>query len=218
MGIVHLAAGPRSELLHEQAYREEGMECPPVDESERPVALLYPRSYVDAVDALAQEKTYDYSFVGSVYRHTVLDHRRWILDFARRRFGPRSYFLATDADERHTSLGSFDRSHREHDVFVPIQRPWTERVFFHPLFFQVLRSSRFSLCPAGDQPWSMRFFESAMCRSMPIISDRRHVGRNEVERSIGYHTLFVYDEHVYDEELVEENYRLFLRHQTLIDR
>jgi hypothetical protein len=49
------------------------------------------------------------------------------------------------------------------------------------------------------------------------VSSLRHTGRNRAERAIGYKVYFPDDEHVYDEQIVEDNYRLFIEHQTLID-
>lgn len=217
MPVFFVLAGPRSVLLMKQAYEEEALECPDIDERVAPTMLLYPRSFVDAVNEMPGDKTHDYCFMGSLYRSETYRHRDWILDFAKRRFTDRSYLLLSEAPPEHTCLGSFDHTGDERGVFVPKEVSWLERGFFNPAYFRVLRSSQFTLCPAGDQPWSMRFFEAIMCRSIPIISDPQHMGRNELERSIGYRVYLREDEHTYDEDMVEENYRLFLRHQTLIE-
>jgi hypothetical protein len=210
--------GLRSAFLIRQAYEEEGLVCPDIDERRAPTKLLYPRSYVDAVSRLPREKTHDYCFVGGLYRPETYENRAWILDFATRRFTDRSYFLLTDGEGRHVRLGSFDHTDQEDDIFVPKEVPPRDRASFHEHFFRVLCSSQFTLCPAGDLPWSMRFFEAILCRSIPIVSDLEHIGRNDLERSIGYHVYLRGDDHFYDEGVVEENYRMFLRHQTLVDR
>jgi hypothetical protein len=214
--VVHLAAGPRSVLLYHAAYDEEGLECPDVDENVSPTKLLYPRSYVDAVNELPDDKRYDYSFLGSLYRPEVFPHRRWILDFAARHFTDRSYLLLSEFPPEHQRLGSFDHTGDDDAVWVPKEVPWPDRGYFNPAFFQVLRQSEFALCPAGDQPWSNRFFEAVMCRSIPIVSDPAHTGRHDHERSIGYQMYLADEPHVYDDAIVEENYQLFLRHQTLM--
>ena len=102
------------------------------------------------------------------------------------------------------------------DIFVEKDALIHHKAFFHDLFFRKIRSSQFTLCPAGDSPWSMRFFEAIMCRSIPIVSDMKHTGRNDLERSIGYRVFLPDADHVYDEGLAEENFQTFLRHQTLI--
>ncbi len=210
--------GPRSALLIQQAYAEEGIECPPIDERKAPIALLYPRSYVDAVAAMPEGKQYDYCFVGGLYRPETYPNRAWILGFAAARFTDRSYLLVTDPPVEYERVGSFDYTTIDRDVFVPKEAPWGERTYFHDHYFRVMRASRFTLCPAGDHPWSMRFFEAIMCRSIPIVSDRLHTGRNTLEQSIGYRVYLVDEDHVYDEEIVEDNFERFVRHQTLIDR
>ena len=215
--IVYLDTGPRSILLHEQAYEEEGLVCPPVDERQGPVKLLHPRSFVEAVEELPAQKVHDYCFMGTLYRPETFEHRRWILEFARERFTDRSYLQLSEAPSEHTSLGSFDHTGELEGVFVPKEAPWgKERAWFNPAYFAALCRSEFALCPAGDRPWSMRFFEAVMCRSIPVVSDLRHVGRNDAERSIGYHVLLADEEHVWDPELAEENHQLFLQHQTLL--
>lgn len=215
--IVLVPGGLRVEQLMRLAYEEEGRSCPDIDERLEPATLLFPRSFVDRVDAMSGDKVHDYCFMGSVYRPETYEPRSWILDFARRRFTERSYLLVSEAPEHHTCLGSFDHTGDQRDVFVPKAVPPRERAFFNAAYFRVLRSSQFTLCPAGDLPWSLRFFEAIMCRSIPIVADLQHVGRNALERAIGYRVLLRDDEHIYDEEVAEENHQRFLRHQTLID-
>ena len=216
MPIVHLAAGRRSMHLIDQAYEEEGLTSPDIDERVRPAILLYPRSYVDAVNEMPGDKRIDYSFMGSLYRPEVFPHRAWLLDFARHRFTERSYLQLSESPPEHQRLGSFDHTGEVDGVWVPKDVPWPERGHFNPAYFQVLRQSQFTLCPAGDAPWSCRFWESIMCRSIPIVEDPEHAERNELDRAIGYRYYLRDDEHVYDEDLVEANYELFVRHQTLM--
>ena len=210
------AGGHRSALLIAKAYKEEGLECPDIDEQRAPIKLLYPRSFVDAVSKMPGDKINDYCFVGVLYSLDVYRHRKWIIDFAAHRFTDRSYLLITDRTENHTRLGPFDYTNIERDIFVAKEAPGHLKAFFHDHFFRKLRSSQFTLCPAGDAPWSMRFFEAIMCRSIPIVSDVKHMGRNDLERSIGYRVYLPDANHVYDEDLAEENFQAFLRHQTLI--
>jgi len=215
--IVLDPGGFRSELLIRQAYEEESLTCPDIDERRSPTMLLFPRSYVDAVNALPSQKRHDFCFVGGLYRPETFEQRRWILDYARRRFTDRSYLLLTDGANRHARLGAFDHTGVEPDVFIPKEVAPADRAFFHAHYFEVLRRSELTLCPAGDLPWSMRFFEAIMCRSIPIISDLAHAGRNDLERSIGYQVLLCDDEPIFDPAVAEHNYRLFIRYQTLLD-
>ena len=207
---------PRALLLMRQAYAEEGRPHPAIDERVAPARLLFPRSYVERVEAMPSTKEYDYSFLGTLYRPETYEYRKWILDFARERFTDRSYLLLSEDHPSHERLGSFDHTGDRSNVFVPKEVPLLERAQFNPAYFEVLKRSEFALCPAGDQPWSMRFFEAVMCRSIPVVSDARHSGRNKLERSIGYHFFLVDDDHVYSADVAEENFQLFLKAQTLI--
>jgi Exostosin family len=213
--IVLFPGAPRGVLLMRQAYAEEGLECPTVDERVTPTKLLFPRSYVERVEAMPATKVHDYTFLGTLYRPETYEFRKWILDFARERFTDRSYLLLSQ-DEGHERLGSFDHTGDRSKVFVPKEVPRKDRARFNSAYFEVLRRTEFSLCPAGDQPWSMRFFEAVMCRSIPVVSDAMHSGRNDVERAIGYHFALRDEEHTYREDLAEENFQRFLQHQTLM--
>jgi hypothetical protein len=217
VSVVFLYPGaPRAVMLMRQAYEEEGRPCPDIDERVAQTSLLFPRSYVERVEAMPGTKAHDYSFLGTLYRPETFEYRRWILDFARERFTERSYLLISEDDGGHERLGSFDHTGDRRHVFVPKEVPFEDRAFFNPAYFEVLRRSEFTLCPAGDQPWSMRFFEAIMCRAIPVVSDARHSGRNKVERAIGYHFALRGEEHVYRAELAEENFQRFLQHQTLM--
>ena len=216
--IILIPGGPRAVLLIRMAYEEEGLPCPPIDERAVATRLLFPRSFVEAVNEMPNDKIHDYCFMGGLYRADTYDNRRWILDFARDHFTERSHLLISDGHEQHTPLGSFDHTGNTQSVFVPRDLSEDERGYFNPAYFETLRHSEFALCPAGDLPWSMRFFEAIMCRSIPIVADRQDTGRNSLERDIGYRVEFRehQHQHQYHEDIVEENYQLFLTYQTLI--
>ena len=77
--------------------------------------------------------------------------------------------------------------------------------------------SKYTLCPAGDAPWSMRFYEAIMSKSIPVLSDNIHAGRNKLEYEIGYNYYLASDKNIeYREDWVEENYNKFIQFQTLI--
>ena len=38
-------------------------------------------------------------------------------------------------------------------------------------YFRTLANSKFTLCPSGDCIWSYRFFEAALCGSIPIVEE-----------------------------------------------
>ena len=87
--------------------------------------------------------------------------------------------------------------------------------------------SRFTLCPAGDSPWSFRFYEVLMCKSIPVVETWHHTYRTKEEATIKYKFVLsnnwnteivndnsVYDEYVYD-EYVNENSKLFEKNHIL---
>ena len=88
-------------------------------------------------------------------------------------------------------------------------------------------TSRFTLAPAGDMPWSLRFFEAIMAGSIPILTNQRHAGRNHDERALGYKYLLV-SEYVarrkrfpgaapYCAAWADHNLAIFLEHQSYIE-
>jgi hypothetical protein len=205
-------------MLIALAYQEEGRSRPDKADGDELFPLIYPRSYVEGVAGLPREKTHDYCFLGAVFSPDVWSRRRWILDFARRRFTKDSILCISDAPAGYAPLGEFDRTlDRQMRRFNPKKTADSQKAYFDADYFGFMCRSRFTLCPAGDQPWSMRFFESILCRSIPILRRPIHAGRNAVERSIPYRHMLERDVHQYRPELTEANYRLFIERQTLLE-
>ena len=96
-----------------------------------------------------------------------------------------------------------------------------------PAYYERLARSKFTLAPAGDMPWSIRFFEAIMAGSIPIVSHVEHAGRNSDERNLGYKYLlvseFVARRRAFPGELpycaawADHNRKIFLEHQSYID-
>jgi hypothetical protein len=239
-----LAAGLRSYQLMVQAYASEGLPLPgtstpwgrrqfhKLPEEKRPLwlkkreplVLLYPRSYVERVASMNHTKTIRMNFVGAVFNEEVADHRRWVVDLAASQFGDDDYFCATDLTEEYgySRLGTFDKTienlRSDDRRFVPTKADPADRTVFDDVYFETLSQSMFTLCPRGDLPWSMRFFEAIMCGSIPIVEDELHTGRNALERTIGYR-FYLQDEALeYREDWVTENYERFVSRQTLLGR
>lgn len=103
-------------------------------------------------------------------------------------------------------LGPFDVSH---DV------PHGGLLEQNDEYLRAMCRSQFTLCPGGDQPWSYRFFEAIMCKSIPIVENDLSTGRNKVERDIGYRYYKINEKHEFREEFVEENWQLFCAHHLL---
>lgn len=211
---------PRLILLLYQAYSEERVprsQVPHPDSQLRPA--LFPRSFVRRVSDLNCKKELEFNFRGALRSDLITwQHRQWVIEFAKSRFGEDSHFQATDSNSirLHKPLGSFDKT-KLCSGFVPKEVPLNQRSFFDEEYFRIMCRSRFTLCPAGDASWSMRFHEAILCRSIPVLEHPGHAGRNESEYAIGYHFSLREDPAFeYNESLVEENYRKLLRKQTLI--
>ena len=83
-------------------------------------------------------------------------------------------------------------------------------------YFDVMCKSKFCLCPAGDDLWSMRFYEALMCKCIPIVNNEKETYRSDPESKLGYKFYLTSDkEFIYREDWVEHNYNLFLKYHTL---
>lgn len=213
---MFINTGARSKLLIKMAYEEEGMALPEIDERKKEITLLYPKSFLEKVKELNSKKIHKYNFVGTLYYHNVYEYRKWILDFAEKNFTDKCVFQITADPQKHKNLGAFDKTGENSDIFVPKETQPSDRAYFHPYFFQLMKSSQFTLCPAGDAPWSMRFTEAIMCGSIPVLEKAEHSGHNALERKIPYRYYLKDDDHKFRADWVRYNRELFLRHHTLI--
>jgi hypothetical protein len=215
-------------ILWRQSYTEDGFSPSEIpDFSVKPVICLYPKSYIEKVISLNSDKIFDFNFRGAFYiDNQTKKNRKWIINFSKKHFTSNSFFQITDSRAkqnnlffrpRHKLLGSFDYTFTRAG-FVPKENKKEIRGHFDEDFFRVLCQSRFTLCPAGDAPWSMRFYESLLCKSIPIVEKVQHTGRNDLEYDIGYkYYLLSDDKKIYRPDWAEENFRKFIRYQTLIN-
>lgn len=83
-----------------------------------------------------------------------------------------------------------------------------------------LAASKFVLAPAGDHPWSLRFFEAVVSGAIPVVDDSLHTGRNPTERQLGYRFLLRSELEgdqkppEYCPEWAQQNLEIFLKHQA----
>ena len=218
---------PRLKLLWQQSYAEAG--TAPADVPSpvgQPRIALYPRSFVERVQGFGSAKPIDFNFRGAVYIDEVTRaNRQWVLDFAARHFTARSYFQITDSQalrrtlllrRRHRLLGRFDYSYARRG-FVPKENEVSRRDYFDEDYFRLMSESEFTLCPAGDAPWSMRFYEAILAGSIPILEKPQHAGRNALEYGIGYRYYLVgAGPYEFRQDWMDENFQKFLRFQTLM--
>ena len=224
----NIPLSPRMVLLWRQSYIEEGFSASEIpDYDGNPVIALYPKSYIEKVNLLNLDKIYDFNFRGALYiDKKTKRNRQWVVDFSKQYFTSDSFFQVTDSrakqsniffKPRHKLLGSFDYT-LDRTGFVPKENNKNIRGYFDKDYFRILCQSQFTLCPAGDSPWSMRFYESLLCKSIPIVEKIQHTGRNDLEYAIGYkYYLLGDDKMIYRPDWVEENFNKFIRYHTLIN-
>jgi hypothetical protein len=223
----HIRLSPRLVMLWKQSHLEAGINVDAIpDPHEEARIALYPASFVERVQQIGFNKNLDFNFRGAVYIDEItIRNRKWVIDFAKKHFTERSFFQVTDRkarkrnwrfQRRHKRVGSFDCTF-ERSGFVPKERAVKERDHFDEDYFRVMCSSHFTLCPAGDAPWSMRFYEAIMSKSIPIVESVRHTGRNPLEYGIGYLYYVLGDSDIqYRADWVEQNFLRFLHNQTLM--
>lgn len=162
--------------------------------------LVFPRSHVEAAlyySSRSLERNVDFNFVGRINskQPMVVKARRWVIDFARTFFTNQSHFVDTTARKQlsYKELDlAWDKSLSNARSFLPMD--FMSRHEEHQCamakcdhaYYENLAKSRFTLAPAGDMPWSQRFFEAIMAGSVPIVVDSAHTGRSFAERNLGY--------------------------------
>lgn len=177
---------------------------------------IFPQRFYKFVDSLNKDKIYDFNFVGSfLIDHKTSINRRWIIPFIKKHFTPQSYLLFTDRKTKsvHQRMGPFDHTF-EKKGFVPKEIPIKNRNKLDPHYYQIMCQSKFTLCPAGDSFYSMRFYEAIMCKSIPIVKTQDESFRSKAESNLDYKYYLITDEFVYREDWVEHNYQLFLKYHT----
>jgi len=196
----------------EEAFAEAGIrvECVPF-----PSYALFAKAYYRELRELDKTKVHDYCFMGSI--NSAPEKRQWVIDFARTHFTEASVFLNTDNPPDWEPLGPFDVTGKV-DGFAPKNtiNPQSSinqyRVVRENLFyFETLSRSKFSLCPAGDNKWSWRFYETLMCESIPIVETRHHTYRTKSEGHVNYKYYLAKkpETHLFDPILIDHNLYVF---------
>ena len=175
---------------------------------------IFPESFYISVYLMDMPKTIDYCFIGTIGNNKMsLTNRGWLFDFISEYFTDDSFFANSIVHENHKPLGVFDYTltYGRKGGIPPI-----EKAKYNVEYFTTLKKSRFCLCPAGNHPWSTRFFEALMCKSIPIVKYRWEAWRSLEESAIDYKYYLVSDkEFIYREDWAEHNYALFLKYHTL---
>lgn len=209
---------------YEKAHREIGL--PVIHPADRQYAI-YPKQFYNH-PVLKQDKQIDYIFIGSfcftadkTAQQRGFEARKWTIHFAKKHFTNNSYFVNTTKNNGLTApwvlLGSYDKTNEDLNWVVPklIASP-VERDKFDNNYFSRMAQSKFCLCPAGDEPYSMRFYEALMSKTIPIVDNVKYTHRTYAESKLDYKFyLSDEDEYTYREDWVEHNYDVFMHYHTL---
>ncbi len=179
---------------------------------------VFPKRFYKYCANLPDNKKYDYCFIGSflVDKPTSIN-RSWILKFINNKFTNNSFLQFTDKKTKkgYIPMGSYDYTLIKKG-FVPKEVPLKKRNYFDKEYYKHMKESQFTLCPAGDSFFSMRFQEAIMCKSIPIVQSYDETFRSKSESLLPYKYYLIDDNHVYREDWVEHNYNLFLKYHTFM--
>jgi hypothetical protein len=203
----------------EDAYKE--LNKPLDNVSCNPPYAIFSKKYYNDILSIDNTKKYDYCFIGSI--NSGYNNRLWVIEFVKKYFTEKSIFINTDNDINWVSLGSFDFTNKGLGFNPKIQNDNNSRnvqyriVNDNLFYFKTMRQSNFVLCPAGDAPWSFRFYEILMCESIPIVLSWHHTYRTKEESTIPfkYYLSNEYHIHFYDEDIIKNNTLLFKQYHLL---
>lgn len=69
-------------------------------------------------------------------------------------------------------------------------------------YYDTLTKAKFSLCPNGDFVWTYRFFESAICGTIPIVQDEC-----PLYDGFRYYKMTSYQQFIWDKKITEHNFK-----------
>ena len=185
-----------------------------------PSLAIFSKKYYNDLNELNHTKKYDFCFIGSI--NSCRERRQWVIDFAKKNFTNNSIFINTDNNPNWELLGSFDYS-KLNLGFSPKSQPdsQSKKVQYRIVkdnieYFEKMCQSKFVLCPAGDAPWSFRFYEVLMCKSIPIVESWHHTYRTKEESQLNYKYMLNtniedtinYDDYINENIIIFEKYHL----------
>jgi hypothetical protein len=190
--------------------------CPPL--------AIFSKKYYNDINELNHQKIYDYCFIGSI--DSCYERRKWVIDFAKKNFTNNSIFINTDNNPNWELLGSFDYSNVKLG-FCPKNQldNQSKKVQYRIVkdniyYFEKMCQSKFVLCPGGDAPWSFRFYEVLMCKSIPIVESWHHTYRTKEEAKLKYKYIINQDmeniiNNINYNDYVNENTKIFKNYHLL---
>ena len=200
-----------------EAYNE--LNIAPTNLSCSPPFAIFAKKYYNEIKDLNHSNKYDYCFIGSI--NSCRERREWVIQFAKTHFTKDSIFINTDNNSNWELLGEYDLSKNNNLFFCPKEQQdyLSKHVQYREVhenipYFEAMCQSKYCLCPAGDSPWSFRFYEVLMCGSIPIVESWHHTYRTIEESKIKYNYV-LHDHitrHVFDTNIIDHNTEIFETH------
>jgi hypothetical protein len=182
-----------------------------------PEVALFSRDYYNHIQNLKHDKIYDYVFIGSITEYNK-ENREWVIDFAKKNFTSNSVFINTTGGKLWNKLGPYDLTGTGKGVCPDVdfkdsqsKEAQYRNVEENSYYFETMCRSKFCLCPAGDAPWSFRFYEVLMCKSIPIVQSWIHIFRTETESTFGYKYFLNTEPHIFNQDFINHNTQIFER-------
>mmetsp|Transcript_150524 Transcript_150524/g.481838 ORF Transcript_150524/g.481838 Transcript_150524/m.481838 type:complete len:323 (+) Transcript_150524:77-1045(+) len=221
----------RAQEVWNLALEESGLDAHDVSDYACNVPKM-PWSWVEQIQAMDHMKSHTYNFQGSYMFSLVHQQmgdirpqycaRDWLLDFVKENFTDIDLLKISDITEGYQPLGPYDKSTLgDFDSHHPNRTDPHYYATYDASYFGEMAASNFTLCPGGDRPWSMRFYEAIAAGSIPIINSARvalDTGAMDMwalwEIPYKYYTLSDGEPLVYRQDWVDHNMELFIKYQT----
>ena len=188
----------------------------------------WPVDWVRNISKMNHQKKYDFVFIGS----GAGPHRKWLFKFIDDNFTDRSFLHFSNDSWRSQREGKYYtercrwRSRRSpeaqpycnksHYVFQNKYKRLTND--YDENYFQIMRQSKFALCPGGGGLWSFRFFEAMLCGAFPIIRVHAERGAAKDARYLLTSKYYEQRDKLADPSPldIKHNYRIFLEQFTFL--
>jgi hypothetical protein len=204
-GYMALQYHMEEAIIEKQLENISATSCPPL--------AIFSKKYYNDINELNHQKKYDYCFIGSI--NSSYERRIWVINFVKKNFTNNSIFINTDDNPKGELLGFCPRLQPDNQSKKVQYRIVKDNVEY----FEKMCQSKFVLCPAGDAPWSFRFYEVLMCKSIPIVESWHHTYRTKEEAKLNYKYILYkdienvkndinYDDYVIENTKIFENYHL----------
>lgn len=208
-------AAPKISWWFEQAHRECNRSIP---SSKNPHFIVFPNSWTSRIESYSANKTHDICFLGNMHSDPITRrNRQWLFPFLKTHCTRESYIMFTDANTADSSAFSHKcvLQPKLKTTLFPKRLPRSKRNIFDDNYFRTLRSCKFCLAPAGDRPYSMRFFEAMSALCIPVVLNDKHAHRNKWDATIKYKYIVKGNPLIYDIPSANHNLLLFKKHHTL---